>query len=414
MASSKSFKERILPHDNFNLKCDMCGSDDIDDSRGVYVCRKCGIVLEVQKFQYDRPYNEDLIQYAKGSGRTQIGTKRERTVSSNSRYLHRLNRHNLIDHNEKTIIEQARLQISELFGRLNLSEYSSIKEMVLAKFKEIRPQIRPGLKYRNVEKLVTILTYMCLKIRNISVNPYELIEVSEINKTEFNNFILQIRRIIPEYQERNRKDYILQRISEVTNHFGLGMEFYYLCQKILYRLWQGIKNTTDDVVAGLVSSISLLCSCPEESSVSVSAICNKLSIRMSTIQTQVKKRIFERFKVKNFVSLIKSSDLLKVIMEKLGLIEIENNEMEEIIESERVDLIMGNATRIFNSRDCFNYYYFAVRDKLHKPIITTMRIHEYPFYIQSYNRKMQNFDKSLLNFDILRFYSHKGPPVEDI
>jgi hypothetical protein len=414
VASSKSFKESRLSGSFFNLKCDICGSEDIDDSRGVYVCRKCGIVLEIQKLQYDHPYNEDLIQYAKGSGRTQLGTKHERAIFSNSRYLHRLNRHNSIDHNEKIVIEQARFQISELFSRLNLSEYCSVKEMVLAKFKKIRPQIRPGVKYRNIEKLVAILTYMCLKIRNISVNPYELIEVSEINKTEFNNFILQIRRIIPEYQERKRKDYILQRISEVTKHFGLGMEFFYLCQKILYRLWQGIKNTTDDVVAGLVSSISLLCSPPEESSVSVSAICNKLSIRMSTIQTQVKKRIFERFKVKNFISLIKSSDLLKVIMEKLGLIEVEKPKEEEVSESDRVDLIMGNVTRIFNSVDCNNYYYFAVRDKVHKPLITTMQIHDYPFYIEKYDEKMQNFNESILDFDILQFYSHKGPPKENI
>lgn len=414
MASSKWFKESRLSTSYFNFKCDFCGSEEIDDSRGVYVCRKCGIVLEIQKLQYDRPYNEDIIQYAKGSGRTQLGTRHERSISSNSRYLYRLNRHNSIDHNEKTVIEQARSKISELFSRLNLSEYCSIKEMVLAKFKKIRPQIRPGVKYRNVEKLVAVLTYMCLKIRNITVNPHELIEVSGINKTEFNNFILQIRRIIPEYQERNRKDYILQRISEVTKHFGLGMEFYYLCQKILYRLWQSIKNTTDDVVAGLVSSITLLCSTPEESSVSVSAICNKLSIRMSTIQTQVKKRIFERFKVKNFISLIKSSDLLKVIMEKLGLIEVEKSEVDGASESGHLDLIMGNATRIFNSVYFDNYYYFAVRDKVHKPLITTMQIHEYPFYIQNYDRKMQNFNESLLDFDILRFYSHKGPPMEDV
>jgi hypothetical protein len=414
VASSKSFQESGLSSSCIDLKCDICGSEDIDDSRGVYVCRDCGIVLEIQKLQYDRPYNEDLIQYAKGAGRTQIGTKRERATSSNSRYLHRLNRHNSIEHNERKVFERARFQISELFSRLNLSEYFSVKEMVLTKFKEIRPQIRPGLKYRNVEKLVAILTYMCLKIRNISVNPYELIEVSEITKTEFNNFILQIRRKIPEYQERNRKEYILQRVSELTKYFDLGMKFYYLCQKILYRLWHGIKNTTDDVVAGLVSSISVLCSYPEDSPVNVNAICNKLSIRMSTIQAQVKKRIFERFKVKNFISLIKSSDLLREVMERLGLVEVKGSAVEEVKDSERFDLIMGNATKIFNPFDSYAYYFFAVRGEENTLIITTLRINEYPFYDYLQNNSYQKDRDVLLDFSIVQFFPHKGPPLKNI
>ena len=65
------------------------------------------------------------------------------------------------------------------------------------------------------------------------------------------------------------------------------MEFFYQAKKILYKLWESINNTKDDVIAGLVCSISALCSYRE--SVSVNAICMRLDIKMSTIQTQVKR-----------------------------------------------------------------------------------------------------------------------------
>lgn len=95
------------------------------------------------------------------------------------------------------------------------------------------------------------------------------------------------------------------------------------------KLWERIKNTTDNVIAGLVSSISVLCSLDFKNKVKVSSICDFLDIRMSTIQAQVKKNIFERFKVEGFVSLVKSSGLLAKIFEALGLIDGKREEEQE-------------------------------------------------------------------------------------
>ena len=94
------------------------------------------------------------------------------------------------------------------------------------------------------------------------------------------------------------------------------MAFYFQSKKILFKLWDNIKNTKDDVIAGLIASISILCSF-KDNNVSVSSICKKLGIKMSTIQSQVKKRIFEEFKISGFTTLIKSTDLLKKAMIKM-------------------------------------------------------------------------------------------------
>ncbi|MFX1257376.1 MAG: hypothetical protein ACFFAN_05935 [Promethearchaeota archaeon] len=307
------------PH-HFNVDtCDKCGSNDIVETKEAYVCRNCGIVLEIQKLQYNRPYNNDLLQYAK-LGTTQIGSKKERLQNSNSFKLKKLNKLHSIKTNDEAAFEKAQIEISRIINYLNLPE--SLKSLIFENFKEGRAKLKPGTKYRAPEKLVPITIYYALKLQNISVNEKELLEVSKISKKDFNAFKLLIPLYFPQYKTRNRKKYILQKVLEVREFFGLGMAFYHQSKKILDRLWNSIKCTKDEVVAGLIASISALCSFKNK--ITVNAICSKLGVKMSTIQAQVKKRIFDRFRVTGFTSLIKSSDLLKKVMVKLGLVETDN------------------------------------------------------------------------------------------
>ncbi|MFX0135023.1 MAG: hypothetical protein ACFFDN_15385 [Candidatus Hodarchaeota archaeon] len=410
MATYRTVQESALYPLYSQLKCDICDSTEITETQEGYVCRGCGIVLEIQKLQYDRPYNEDLIQYAKSLGKTQVGTKRERVVSPNSMKLYRLNKHNLITDNEKAVVDKARIEISRILGRLNLSDYSSIKDMAMKRFKMVRTEFKPGSKYRNIEKLSSIVIYYCLKIRNISINASDLVEVSKISKKEFNDFNMQVQRYFPEYAERDRQKYVIQRILEVTEHFELGMPFFHLAKKILHRLWNGIKNTTDNAVAGLVSSISVLCSCKGQ--VSISAICKRLGIRMSTVQHQVSKKIFDRFRVEGFISLIKSSDLLVKIMKKLGLIGKNKTEVqEEVVTADHVEIVFGNVVRVFNNHDNFDDYYFASRGVGNTALIITVRVNESPLDFESYKYHKEPQTNGLLDFDLYRYYRSKDPPL---
>ncbi len=409
LATYKTLQDSALSPTISHLSCDICGSSDIIENPEGYVCRDCSVVLEIQRFQYDRPYNEDLIQYTKGVGKTTIGSRRERAISPLSIKLKRINKYNSITTSERAVIEKARIEIARIFNYLGLDGYDALKEMVLDKIKKIRAKIRPGSKYRNIEKLVSITIYFCLKLRNVSINPYELIEISKIKKKEFNDFILQLQRFLPEYGERNRQEYVLQRILEISEHFKLGMPFYFLSKKILYRLWQGIKNTTDGVVAGLVSSISVLCTCKEK--VSISSICSRLGIRMSTIQAQVKKKIFQRFKVDGFISLIKSSDLLVDIMGKLGLLEKQDlKAQEEVVNSEKEEIFLGNASKVFNAHDDLDYYYFALREKHNSFVFIFLKIYDSPLDF-NYEKRPKIKNNHLLDFELYKYYTSKDPPL---
>ncbi|MBN1801453.1 MAG: hypothetical protein JW891_08105 [Candidatus Lokiarchaeota archaeon] len=314
MATCKNVNKSTNSND-LKIKCDNCSSNNIKDHEQGYVCVDCGIVIESKIFEYHKPYEDKRVQHAVLGGTT-IGTRRERLRTVASSRLDKLNKLHCIQDSKKLVNIKARSEIKRIFEHLHLPKSQS--NLVLARFKKFRACLRPGTKYRSPEKLVPLTIYFCLKIRNMSINEQELLEVSKITKKEFNAFKLQISRFMPEYAERNRKEYVLQKIMELREHFKLNMEFYYQSKTIMYRLWNVINCTKDDVIAGVVSSMVLLCFYKEREDLTVNALCSKLGIRMSTIQSQVKKRIFDRFKIPNFESLVKSTDDLRKVLLKLN------------------------------------------------------------------------------------------------
>jgi len=400
------------------LTCDICGSTDIIETKEGYVCRTCGLVLEIQKLEFNRPYNRDIIQYAV-LGTTQIGSILERIHNVNSVGLKKLNKLQSIKSNKEIVLEKAKIEISRIFSSLGLPE--AFKDIVFKKFKKIRSALKPGTKYRSPDKLVPISIYFCLKFQNISINEAELLEVSKISKKDFNAFKLQIYIFFPQYKERNRKEYILQKILEISEDLHLGMVFYYQSKKLLYKLWEGIKNTKDDVIAGLVTSISVLCGFKEK--VSVSSICDKLGIKMSTIQSQVKKRIFERFQISGFVSLVKSSEILKKIIEKMGIIKKEkflvniDNESSEIIYN-IVSVNLGNVIQVFNHFTNIDYYFYVLKDNKDYPLLVSLKLYNSSITFENQNigfsinrNDLNNWEDKLLEIEFLKFNTGKDPPL---
>ncbi len=403
------------PLDQSGLKCDLCGSDDIADEVQGYVCRRCGVVLPFQKLQYDQPYNTEVVQYSVQFGATQIGTVRERSLHPQSYQLKRISRYNSQLSNKESAEVRAIKEISRIFDCLTLPR--TCEGHIREKFREIFPQLQVGSRYRNPEKLSTIIIYMVLKLKNIAIKRKDIINISLLSKEEFNNFILQVRQYLPEYTKRNRQDYVAQKILEITEHFGLDMSFYFLSRKILSKLWDNIKNTTDDVIAGLCTSITALCSYKDV--ISVSSICDLLNIKMSTIQFQVKKRIFERFRLPGFVSLVRSSDLLKGFMEKVGVLEVKQLEVEIVQEepdddsgTNIVSVKLRNAQQVFNPHN-EHYLTGCVGDN---ETITLCYLE-----VLNHNQRSRRSTKKVRsNMDVWEdmtlgeFFPRKGPPLVNI
>jgi len=402
-------------------RCDVCGSCDIIETHEGFTCRDCGIVLEVQKLEYHRPYDADIVQYAV-LGKTQMGYKSERRATKNSVRLEGLNRLDSHRTSEENVVISAKIAIKSILTNLDFPLSDSVS--ILENFKRIRTQLGKGTKYRSAEMLVPCVIYFYYKHNSTPISEKELLEVSKISKKDFNEFKIPMVKLWPQYKERDRKEYIIQRILEITEHFSLGMPFYYQSYKILSKFYESVKNTKDDVIVGLVTSITLLCSQPE--GVSVSALCDRAGIEMSTVQTQVKRRIINRFKVPGFRSLVKSAGLLKKVMTKLGVLDPafvdvdgESVDYEDSLVNgaDIVQVVLGNATQVFNNLNGSKDFYLFVKD-LNGYLVASITQ-----TIENKNNKKirdsvsdRNFskkvgNKELVKLELWKYYNPKGPPL---
>ncbi|MHA1196168.1 MAG: TFIIB-type zinc ribbon-containing protein [Promethearchaeota archaeon] len=389
------------------LKCDCCNSTNIAETKEGYVCGECGLVLEIQKLVYNKPYESLRVQHAP-LNRTQIGFINERRKFSHYYQLNKLNKIQVQKTTSEQIERQATLELKRILTSLKLP--STEIQPILKLFKTIRAKLAPRTKYRNPEKLIPLIIYFYFKINNRIINQNELLEYSKITKKEFNAFKLQIMSFLPEYKKRERKNYILRRIEQVVEHFNLGMDFYFYSKVILIKFWEHLKNTTDDVIAGVVTSITSLCFFKND--VKINSICNLLGIRMSSIQCQVKKNIFLKHGIPGFKSLVKSSDLLREILFKLGVFKNQDNNGEE---NRIIKIKLSKGKKIFNKNRCFNYYVFILK-KSKKKIASLLikpfkNLDNNKHHVKNFNvkRNLKKLDPKL-EIESWKFYFPRGPP----
>ncbi|MHA2339613.1 MAG: hypothetical protein ACXACX_20090 [Candidatus Hodarchaeales archaeon] len=401
-----TIQDKIINFDHSQICCDICGADEIAETVEGFVCRNCGVELTIQRLEYNRPFEEGRIQHSKGSGLTQIGTQRERKRSGKSWELDRLNKHNSSLEKKELDINRAFKEISKIFELFSLHE--SLRIDVLTIFKDVWDKLQPGTKFRNPEKLSAIIIYVFSRVRNIVLDENKLIEFSTLTGSEFRSFLLHVYHFLPEYVQRRRQEYVAKKIYEITQHFELGMPFFFLSRKILDKLWDVIKNTKDSVVAGLCTSIATLVA--YKGKVNTFSICKLLNIKMSTIQFQVKKRIFEKFRVGKFESLVKSSSMLKIFMEKIGV--LGDNESEKINKDKRErrnaeNVKLGNAPNVFNpDNDHFMFELVAEGKKL---VLGYLEVQENG----SHNEKVPYKIVSDIKFNLTlgNYIQSKDPPL---
>jgi len=123
---------------------------------------------------------------------------------------------------------------------------------------------------------------------------------------------------------------------------------------------------------------------------------------MSAIQKQVERKVFERFRVGGFRSLVKSAGLLKKIMVKLGV--FENNEKTE--EKELVQITLGSASPVFSANEDLGYYLFV--KSLNDLIVVSVNS---PKLYNSTQTKHENPIVTSPQVELWKYYSPVGPPV---
>jgi len=138
---------------------------------------------------------------------------------------------------------------------------------------------------------------------------------------------------------------------------------------------------------------------------------------MSTIQSQVKKKIFDRFRVPGFLSLVKSADLLKKVVQKMGILGVNKGLKEQILSEEvsSVDIVevkLGNAQQVFNSNNNNDYYFFALKVNSQHVLLLALDLFDDTSVRTNDKKPTKNISPASKSFNVGMFkYFNKGPPL---
>ncbi len=208
---------------------------------------------------------------------------------------------------EQSIFEDAKIQISRVFGYLQLP--NQYKERVFQKFKAIYLDLLPGSKYRSPDKLVPFSVFYVLRSHDIIIKKSEVLEISNITREEFRKFTYTGLKYFPEYFQRDKKKTIIHMISDLTRTLQLGFTFHNYARKLLEKLWEILKDAKDTLIAGVIATLTALCIYSKN--LKLSHIAHNLGLGSGTIQTKIKEKIIPHFKISGFKSLKHSADIIK-------------------------------------------------------------------------------------------------------
>jgi hypothetical protein len=224
----------------------------------------------------------------------------------------------------------------------------------------------------------------------------------DICKNDFNAFIMQILAVERSLRNRNKILYVKKLLFGVMEHFNLDMEFYHICMSIMKKFWELIKNTSDHVIAGIISSITILCRFKDI--LPITSLCEFLGICMSTIQVQVKQNIFKVLKVEGFTSLVKSSELIHNIMEEVEAIPKLKQNKVQVIELEINSKRKRNKSRN-GKKGKYCYFFLGDLDENFVIISIFLDIDKRINRLKPKKEKIGNFE-----LEIMKFKRIKGPP----
>lgn len=418
MIFNKNLQIFDLPEKTIDFFCDGCRSDEIIESDGGYVCRNCGLTLDLPIFQYNSPYNQDSIQVYSNELKktTKLGTNLERRANSRSVELERMSKMQRISNEYSNLVLQiADSEFNRIITALHLP--NSLKIDCLFVFKNIWKNLKKGTKGRSAEKLVPVILFMVSKVKAINFDFIKFKNILNVSKSDFKEILMEASRYYPAYAKRDRKQLILKKIYEICLSFNFNNDFTKIANIILVRFWPFIKNTKDDVIAGVVTTLTMIAK--DINSVSISSICDKIGIKMSTINYQVKNHIFSKKKISGFRSLVNSSNLIKEVIEgvvfdtQIVLPEINQDlsvgkEIDESDKSEIVIIDLKNENE-HHFNVSLNDFREIIPHNLHSgPLKFT--INTYPLnLLENYTNIINRSDFQILKLN--KRHPKKGPPI---
>nr|WP_147664625.1 hypothetical protein [Candidatus Prometheoarchaeum syntrophicum] len=273
-----------------NFECQECGSSQIAESDGFFVCRGCGLTVEGPVIQYNiggfkTDKNGNAFQtHALLLNGTQIGNDSERKIKHSHINFARLQKINRSLSKDEKI--EARVLFNTLIAKFGIA--ADIK-LFMDSFFKIFPKIKKHTKSRNTHLFCTTIYYVVMsqQLKNISLKT--LLAEQNIDHREFFICVKAIFNELPDlFKEKaeTMKMMIHQNISKACQDLRLSSEVRRIAIKIA-RNFEGRLGFKSRVIAASAVSIALRILSLEKVA-SILQISESLEITASTVYSHIK------------------------------------------------------------------------------------------------------------------------------
>ena len=268
------------------ILCIYCRSANIRETSYGAVCTSCGTDQELAKIAGEKIQGQNY-----SLNMTTMGTEGERKMSTDKSKILYLSKLDSIKNYDKKTSMVAFTQTRTILEKLGRSNREV--PIIIKKFKDIRNHFPAGSKFQNPEKLIPFIIYFYFKEANIIIDTKILFDNSEISTKEFNAFRKHMELFWSAYNIRNRKKYICNRIGGVIGYGPL----YNQSVELLKKYWNLIKDSKDDVIAGLITGIVIILFKSEDRT--MASICKEFNISQSSLQKSIQTKLFNRLGIKD-------------------------------------------------------------------------------------------------------------------
>ncbi len=142
--------------------------------------------------------------------------------------------------------------------KLNMYEAAAYKKECQELFFRVLPSLKKCTKYRNALLLTPVVVYTVFRAKGEIIKTVDLCRVSQISLSDFKEGLFFVNPVYSNYIERDRQKFVAQLIDKMNTKFHMEVTFKETTKKLLKTFFPLFTNTKDNIVAGLIFTLSFV------------------------------------------------------------------------------------------------------------------------------------------------------------
>ncbi len=205
------------------------------------------------------------------------------------------------------------LPFSKAFGsivkKLELPEMAMYKEECQDLLCRVHSRIKIYTKFSKVWLLAPIVVYAVFRSKGAIIKARDFCRASNIPLGDFKEGLLIVNPVYLEYAERNCVESVSQLIAKIIAQFNLDSTFKDVTREIFRRFFSLFKNTKDNIVAGLIITLSFVVL--DFKLPAFSEMFEALGTDITRAHYHIRRKIFLPNQLGDFIGFAKSRERLK-------------------------------------------------------------------------------------------------------